>query len=172
MRIWPWCRRLLVVDGGSEIAEAALVLPIVLTLLLAIIFFGRAYNIYTTLTYAAHEGARMANTSTCATCGNNAGTAAQVSATVAQVLQASKINPTAIQTYAGPATPVSCAGGGASCSDSGGVHVCTNVQIGTAVAGVSSCGSTVSFQYPYHMSLPLLPLDLQLKADAQLVSDN
>ena len=47
--------RLLRDSGGSEVAEFAAVLPVVMMLLMGIIFFGRAYNVYTTITYAARR---------------------------------------------------------------------------------------------------------------------
>ena len=55
---------------GAEIAEAAVVLPLVFMLILGIYWFGRAYNIYATITHAAREGARAATAQACATCGN------------------------------------------------------------------------------------------------------
>ena len=42
---------------GAEIAEAAMVLPLVFMLLLGIVWFGRAFNIYSTITQAAQQGA-------------------------------------------------------------------------------------------------------------------
>ena len=45
---------------GAEIAEAALVLPLVFMLLLGIIWFGRAFNIYSTIQQAAQQGAIVA----------------------------------------------------------------------------------------------------------------
>ena len=56
---------------GAEIAEAALVLPLVFMLLLGIVWFGRAFNIYSTIKQAAQQGAITAARATCATCGNN-----------------------------------------------------------------------------------------------------
>ncbi len=53
---------------GAEIAEAALVLPLVFMLLLGIIWFGRAFNIYSTITQAAQQGAITAARASCATC--------------------------------------------------------------------------------------------------------
>ena len=47
-------------DCGAELVEAGFVLPILLMLLLGIFSFGRAYNVYQTITRAAREGARMA----------------------------------------------------------------------------------------------------------------
>ena len=78
---------------GAEIAEAAIVLPLVFMLLLGIYWFGRAYNIYATITYAAREGARAATASSSATLGNTVLTPDQVAARVSQALQASKLNP-------------------------------------------------------------------------------
>ena len=42
---------------GSEIAEAALVLPIFFLIMLGIYWFGRAFNTYATINHAAREGA-------------------------------------------------------------------------------------------------------------------
>ena len=42
---------------GAEIAEAAMVLPLVFMLLLGIVWFGRAFNIYSTIQQAAQQGA-------------------------------------------------------------------------------------------------------------------
>ena len=55
---------------GSEIAEAALVLPIFFLIMLGIYWFGRAFNTYATINHAAREGARVGVAQTCATCGN------------------------------------------------------------------------------------------------------
>jgi hypothetical protein len=55
---------------GSEIAEAALVLPIFFLIMLGIYWFGRAFNTYATINHAAREGARAAVAQTCATCGS------------------------------------------------------------------------------------------------------
>ena len=55
---------------GAEIAEAALVLPLVFLILLGIYSFGRAFNVYATINHAARQGARAAIIQTCATCGN------------------------------------------------------------------------------------------------------
>jgi Flp pilus assembly protein TadG len=44
--------------AGEEIAEAALVLPLLFIILIAVFWFGQAFRIYTTLTQAARQGAR------------------------------------------------------------------------------------------------------------------
>ena len=79
MRFWKHTAR---DTSGAEIAEAAIVLPLVFMLLLGIYWFGRAYNIYATITHAAREGARAATAPACALCGNAALTPDQVAARV------------------------------------------------------------------------------------------
>jgi hypothetical protein len=73
---------------GATVLEMALVLPILFILLFAIMEFGRAYNIFTTVTNAAREGARF-SVAPIATGFPNAGnppTVAQVKADVQQFL--------------------------------------------------------------------------------------
>src|SRR6266513_1492489 len=76
-------------DRAQEIAEAAVVLPLTMMLLLGIYWFGRVYNIYGTITHAAREGARIATTPALCDCGTpNCGTpvaCATVTAGKAQV---------------------------------------------------------------------------------------
>src|SRR2546423_14876500 len=94
--------------SGAELAEAALVLPLAFMLLMGILWFGRAYNTYATLTRAAQDGARLAATNTCASCGNTdySTNAQAVSDTIAQALMASKLDPS--QVSPGVATYCDC----------------------------------------------------------------
>jgi len=48
------------VERGATLVEAALVLLLLLTLIFAVIDFGRALHVYQTMTDAAREGARYA----------------------------------------------------------------------------------------------------------------
>src|SRR5262252_9778251 len=83
---------------GAEIAEAALVLPIVFTFLLGIVWFGRAFQIYSTITQAAQQGAVTAARSTCATCGDtNDDTTVQNA--VFAVMDTASVNHSAIALY-------------------------------------------------------------------------
>src|SRR6267378_1071707 len=77
LNIKPIARKLGSTDG-AEIAEAALVLPLVFMLLLGIVWFGRAFNIYSTITQAAQQGAIIAARDPCATCGNDPPTKQEV----------------------------------------------------------------------------------------------
>ncbi|MGA8313148.1 MAG: TadE family protein, partial [Terriglobales bacterium] len=56
--------------SGAEIAEAAVILPVLFMLLLGIMWFGRAFNISATVNHAAREGALAAAARNCASCGN------------------------------------------------------------------------------------------------------
>jgi len=171
-------KQIIAETGGSEIAEAALVIPIFFLILMGIYWFGRAFNTYATINHAAREGALVATMSNCASCGNTATAAATVASAVTTALQAAGLNPNQIQTYP-PPSAVSCGGGALSCntaSNNNNITVCSNVQLTPATSpGLPACGVTVSFQYPYNFSLPFpVPpyganvFNLQLKADVQM----
>src|SRR3954464_10282403 len=94
MRLWKQIAR---ESTGSEIAEAAFVLPLVFALLFAIVWFGRVFNIYATLNRAAHEGAQAAAVTDCATCRV---TTRNIRATVIDpVLTAAHVDPTKITNF-------------------------------------------------------------------------
>jgi hypothetical protein len=158
-------KRVLAEDRASEIAEAALVLPLAFMILLGIYWFGRAFNTYATINHAAREGARAAAAQTCATCGN--GLNPNVANIITQAMQASSIDPGQIRAYR-PATlnfctiPVP-----GSCQTIGNnINLCTNVQLqnppSNAGLGAPACGVNVSFQYPYQFWLPFTSLNNQL----------
>ncbi len=183
MNTQPIARGLGSVDG-AEIAEAALVLPLVFMLLLGIVWFGRAYNIYSTIQQAAQQGAITAARDSCSTCGNNASGA--VDTVITAVMQASNLDPTQIKL---PPNPPACApgltcsacpappfpSGGCPTPTSGNIYVCQNVQLNPVAPTATQtqppqCGSVVSFQYPFSFYLPGTSLNLSqiiLTAQAQ-----
>ncbi len=167
---------------GSEIAEAALVLPIFFLIMLGIYWFGRAFNTYATINHAAREGARVAVAQTCATCGspNISQTTNQIAAQVAQSLQASSLNPGQVQNLGG--THTACGGGNTPCQAPGGVgepQICVyyNVQLPNTLisgSGAPACGIAVQFQYPYQFALPYTSLNMQkimLNAGVQMTGE-
>lgn len=178
-----WLRTVAGESRGAEIAEAAIVLPLVFMLLLGIYWFGRAYNIYATITHAAREGARAATAQSCANCGNNPLTPDQVAIRVSQALQASKINANLVTqllpnpplkdcTTLAPVTSCAAIGGG-------NPQICfqRNVQINAPSNPnePASCGVSVSFQYPYQFYLPFTSLNRQLillKANVQTAGED
>lgn len=167
-------RKLATATTGSEIAEAALVIPIFFLIMLGIYWFGRAFNTYATINHAAREGALVATMSNCASCGNTPTAPATVANAVTAALQAAGLDPHQIQSYA--PVPTFCPGAPPCNSVNSNITVCSNVQLTPpASPGVPVCGVTVSFQYPYNFSLPFpVPpygsnvFNLQLKADVQM----
>jgi len=157
---------------GSQIAEAALVMPIAFTMLLGIYWFGRAFNTYATITHAAREGARAAVTQSCASCNNLAPSAAYAAGFVTQALQASAVDPSQIIQYPATPSPTSCPGFTATCGSSSNITFCNHVQLTAANTGrPAACGVSVSFQYPYQFWLPFTSLNNQqliLTADVQM----
>lgn len=65
MRLWQQLRRN---TRGSQLAEAAVIMPLVIAVLLGIAWFGRAFNLYATMHRAAQEAAKAYAAPTCATC--------------------------------------------------------------------------------------------------------
>ena len=164
---------------GAEIAEAALVLPLVFMLLLGIVWFGRAFNIYSTIQQAAQQGAITAARAPCATCGD--GTAFPTDQTVdnaiSAVMQASNLDPTQIPPNSNSPSPVSCANPPTpvTCSNPGNITICRQVLLNSAATPPSQCGVIVSFQYPFQFYLPFTSLNMQqikLSAQAQSRMEN
>jgi hypothetical protein len=167
---------------GSEIAEAALVLPIFFLIMLGIYWFGRAFNTYATINHAAREGARAAVAQTCATCGspNISLTTDKIADQVNQALQASSLDPNQVQNLAGSRT--ACSGlGTSSCQkpSAGKPQICVfyNVQLPNTLpagSGTPACGVAIEFQYPYQFALPYTSLNMQkimLNAGVQMTGE-
>jgi len=160
---------------GAEIAEAALVLPLVFMFLLGIVWFGRAFNIYSTITQAAQQGAITAARSTCATCNNTPATDTVVSNVVTSAMQSSSLDVTQIQTTS--PSPMFCTNPpGGACATKNNITICRNIQLNPA-AGVQpqQCGTLVSFQYPFKFYLPFTSLNMEqivMTAQAQSRMEN
>jgi hypothetical protein len=180
---------------ASEIAEAALVLPLMFMMLLGVFWFGQAFSIYGTITHAARLGARAAVTPTCSTCAGTNDPSQNAYNAVQSALQAAHLDPTKLQQ---PTTPpglcacgspiTTCSGGAAVKCDSGQGKICVqgvsrsakgvldqdNVQLSSASVssgGAGVCGISVSFQYPFTFWLPGTTLNKQqllLRAQAQM----
>lgn len=79
---------------GAELFEMALMLPVLLMLLIGMVWMGRAFNLYQTLTRATREGARAATAPSCATCGNGFPNDSVVEGVVKDVLSAASVDVT------------------------------------------------------------------------------
>jgi len=141
---------------GQEIAEAALVLPIVFMVLIGIFWFGQAFSIYGTLTQAARVGAEAAADPSCTTC---AGTTASANAynAVKATFAAAHLDPTRLVTPPPQAALNSCVPpGGAVACDGTPANVCVQeaVQLSSTTTGAGVCGISVTLQYPYTFWFP------------------
>jgi Flp pilus assembly protein TadG len=171
-------RKILLDTSGAEIVELAAVLPVLFMILLGIFFFGRAYNIYGTITQAAQQGARASVAPACATCGNSSLTADQIATNyVAPALAASKLNPSQVAPFTPPLCPcgstTSCSGSPVACDPAGlgatpSICVQQNVALTTTAGARQVCGTSVAFKYPYNFNLPFRSFTLQMKAAAQM----
>jgi len=176
LNIKPIARKLERTDG-AEIAEAALVLPLVFMLLLGIIWFGRAFNIYSTIQQAAQQGAIFTARETCVTCGNDPPTNGEVYKHVVAVLQSSNLDPSQIATSASPGLLPCPAPRGGGCAQNNKIWVCRTVQLNVSVGATQTpqCGSVVSFKFPFQFYLPFTSLNMQkivLSAQAQSRMEN
>lgn len=165
---------------GAEIAEAALVLPVVFLFLLGIIWFGRAFNIYSTIQQAAQQGAITAARPTCATCGNNFLADSTVTGVISAVMQASSLDPRQIPVNASAPTPFSCVNPTVklTCPPAAyNIVICKQALLNSPLpAGQPpQCGTIISFQYPFQFYLPFTSLNLSkviLTAQAQSRMEN
>jgi TadE-like protein len=177
LRIKQIARQLRSADG-SEIAEAAMVFPLLFTLLLGIVWFGRAFNIYSTITQAAQQGAIIAARPSCGTCGNAVPSDATVTGVVEAVMKSSSLDTSQILVNPNPAAPVFCANPPNTCNTAvDNIKVCHNVLLNPPAGGTQppQCGTVVSFQYPFQFYLPFTSLNLQqikLSAQAQSRMEN
>ncbi len=163
MNTQPIARGLGSVDG-AEIAEAALVLPLVFMLLLGIIWFGRAFNIYSTIQQAAQQGAIVAARSSCATCGNAPAVDSAVTGVVEAVMQSSNLDTSQILVNSNLPPQTFCTNTPNGCTTTtSNIAVCRNVLLNppASTTQLPQCGTIVSFQYPFNFYLPFTSLNLQ-----------
>jgi len=154
-------------DSGQEIAEAALVLPILFLILLAIFWFGRAFNIASTIERAAKHGIRTFDRPTCTVCGNTFSTDAQIVDSVNSALEDDHLQSANVTAYSPPfaceATPAP------SCTTLTGVEICTGAPLTCGTVNCQHppvpCGSNpdlrgvrVSFGYQFTSPLPIANL--------------
>lgn len=176
---------------GAEIAETAVVLPLLFMLLMGIFWFGQAFRIYGTLTQAARAGARAAIAPVCATCspgGNGPGQYAQTA--VQNAMAAGNLNTNQLVPMSQWTTPAAtqclCRSAGSPgsctttvpCDGTVTINMCVqaNVQLSypsTNPVGMGTCGTAVSmrYKYPFSFRIPLTDLDLnkiQLPGQAQM----
>jgi len=160
---------------GSEIAEFAMVVPLLFMFLMAIFWFGQAFRVYGTLTQASRAGARAAVAPVCATCAAATTPTQNAVAAVTSAMTASHMNTAQLQPLGSWTPPALCPCGSASaacaatvkCDPAATINACVqpDVQLSypaTAPGGMGTCGTSVSmrYKYPFHFSIPFTNLDL------------
>jgi Flp pilus assembly protein TadG len=141
-------------QSGAELLEMAFALTILLTLVLGIFWFGRAYNIYETMTRAAREGARVAVAPACSACtlGGQMPSIATVASAVQGSLVASNLDPTQVACGTCPGT---CYGSAPT--------ICyqNNVVLNPSTTPPEN-GVIVSFTYPFQLAIPFVTFNQNL----------
>jgi hypothetical protein len=171
---------------GSEIAEAAVILPMLFMVLLSIYWFGRAFSIHSTINHAAREASRTASSPACANCvaacswpGSSLPCDSQVTDVVNQTLTVAHLDIKQAQPFTPNPTPPPCPGvspeGLCATASGGNITICRNVVLDQNSTSPQACGVIISFQYPYQFALPFTSLNNQkilLKAQAETGSEN
>ena len=144
---------------GSEIAEMAMVLPVMFLVFLGIFWVGRMYNIYATINQAARAGARVAAQSTCGSCGDAGGNDTAVDTAIQNVMQANRLDPAHIT---GPTTPLSPSNCSATLSavcttTTHNVSVCRNALLTPTSVTPTVCGVVLGFTYKLDLGTITIP---------------
>jgi len=168
-------------ESGQQIAEAALVLPILFLILLGIFWFGRAFNMASTVERAAKHAIEAFHQTCATTCGNTTPTTAQIVARVNAALQDDHLAVANVTSYS---PPFACTAATApTCTTLQGVEICTGAPLtcGTATCQTPpvACGTDpelgvrVSFGYRFTSPLPIANLSaITLHASALSPSED
>jgi Flp pilus assembly protein TadG len=151
--------RIMAGDSGAELLEFAIVVPILLMLLIGIVWVGRAYNVYETITRAAREGAGYAVLPSSVAAGNaTADTFTASCATntntynnyVVPALKADNLDPKNVKSYCQKAA-----------------------WLGTTYP--QQCGVVISFSYQIQLAIPFTRLNattINIPTQAQMRFEN
>jgi Flp pilus assembly protein TadG len=124
---------------GTEVAEFAMILPVLFLLLIGILWAGQAFRIYTAITNAARDGARAAVNPACSTCAGADPTTNAWNA-ISSDLQAAHINFMALQQPANPPSVCACTPGGATTGCTSTTVSCDDTQNRICIQGVNHTG--------------------------------
>lgn len=138
---------------GAEIAEFAIVLPILFFLVLAMFWLGQTYNISNNLNKAATDGLAVALKNTCASCGNAAATNTQIADAIEKAFQAGNLKANSLKSFSPtPACPSPITSVTSTSGVTYNVEVCTGLPLWT---GSTALGTRVAMQYQTPISSPV-----------------
>ena len=127
-------------ERGQAIAELAVILPVLMTLMMGVFWAGLAYSTYETITRAAREGARAATAPSCALCGNAFYSASDVQSNfINPALAAGHLDPSRVRNF----------------TFQQGVVLNPNAN-----GNPTEVGTVVSFTYPFQFPLPFTSVNL------------
>ena len=142
-------------SDGAEIAEFAIVVPILFFIVLAMFWVGQAYNISNNLNKAATDGLAMALKNTCASCGNTAPTNTQIADAIEKAFQAGNLKAGNLRSFA--PTPNCPSPLFTSVTSSSGiaynVEVCTGLPLWPTTTTI--LGTRIAMQYQTPISSPV-----------------
>jgi len=144
-------------EKGAEIAEFAVVFPLFLALLFALIWCGRALSVYGTITRAAREGTRFALASSCASCApaNTPPTDPEVVSVVSGSLKAAGMDPSTVKAYSPPSGVTFCTTAiPTGCTTTKNIQICRGVQL-NSTSPPQQCGVVVSYAYPVPLAFSM-----------------
>ena len=144
-------------EKGAEIAEFAVVFPLFLALLFALIWCGRALSVYGTITRAAREGTRFALAPSCASCApaNTPPTDPEVVSVISGSLQATGMDPSTVKAYSPPSGVTFCTTGiPTGCTTTKNIQICRGVQL-NSTSPPQQCGVVVSYAYPVPLAFSM-----------------
>lgn len=125
-------------QGGQAVAELAVLLPVFLMLAVGLLWAGRAFSIYETITRAAREGARAATAPSCTLCGNAFYNQSYIQSNVINpALRVAGLDPSQVQNFTFQ----------------------QNVVLNPA-SNPTEVGTVISFTYPFQFYLPFTSLNL------------
>lgn len=148
-------REIAVAELGAELIEFAMIVPLLLMLLLGVVWIGRAFNVYATITRAAREGVRYAVLPSSVAAGNSFADTLSTSCSsgtnaynnyVVPALTADSLDPAKVKNY---------------CQKTKWLETTYPEQ----------CGVVMSFSYPLELDIPFTNLNattIDIKANAQM----
>jgi Flp pilus assembly protein TadG len=140
-------------EEAAEIAEFAIVLPILFFLVLAMFWVGQTYNISNNLNKAATDGLAVALKNSCATCGNAAATNVQIADAIEKAFQAGNLKSGNLTSFSPtPACPSPITSVTSSSGVTYNVEVCTGLPLWPAS---TVQGTRVAMQYRTPISSPV-----------------
>lgn len=148
---WSRLRTLSAGQLGTDLAELAIILPTLSTVLVGTFWMGRAWSVYHNITRASREGVKYAVLPSCASCGNAYPSSADVQTNyVNPVLVSAGLDPTKVVNYG-------------------------QTMKWLENTSPQQCGIVINFSYPVELTVPFTKLNaltVKIPASVQMRIEN